>query len=244
MQGHLYAFCLDIAGSDENTYKTTEPGTESKRDSTALTIFEIILPAAGDILPGSGLPSFHVVHRRTWLGSSQVSLFRQIYSLADIWRPHRLVIDATGVGEGLSSFLNKSFPGQVIPFKFSQMSKSDLGWRLLSAIETGRFKDYAQIDNTPLSRVSLGEISTSDQGYLQAQFYKQLAACTLELLPGPSKLIRWNVPDAARDSAGELIHDDLLLSAALAAAMFEEKGLGTAESVVIRAFDPLSEMSY
>ena len=39
-----------------------------------------------------------------------MSLFRQIYALIDLWKPHRLVIDATGVGEGLSSFLIKELP--------------------------------------------------------------------------------------------------------------------------------------
>ena len=44
--------------------------------------------------------------------------------------------------------------------------------------------------------------------------------------------------------AGELVHDDLLLSAALVAALFDEKGLGAAQSAVIEAYDPLSEMKY
>lgn len=240
--GHLYAFCLDIAGSDENS-PSTEITTKSTRDSTTLTIFEIILPGPGGILPGYELPTFNIIHRHLWTGASQVTLFRQIYALAEHWRPHRLVIDATGVGEGLSSFLAKSFPNQVIPFKFSQLSKSDLGWRLLSAIETGRFKDFSEVE--PLGHLTGGDLANTDQGYLQQLFYQQLKACTLELLPGPGKIIRWSVPDNARDPAtGELIHDDLLLSAALCAALFDEKGLGAAESVVIKAYDPLSEMNY
>lgn len=260
--GHLYAFCLDIAGSDENSFMvgadgirpTSRPGMTSNdvRDKTALTIFEIILPSTGNILPGDNMPAFDIIHRRLWTGTSQVSLFRQIYALAEHWHPHRLVIDATGVGEGLSSFLNKSFPGQVIPFKFSQASKSVLGWNLLSAIETGRFKDFQIIVDAdgvcPLFRPNLGgDLPICDQTYLQQLFYKQLRACTLEVLPGPGKIIRWSVPETARDLVtGELIHDDLLLSAALCAALFDEKGLGAAESVVIKAYDPLaiSEMSF
>lgn len=258
----MYAFCLDIAGSDENSrMQDFRPGATAQdvRDKTALTIFEIILPGSDvgaqglrPLLPGNQLPTFHIVHRRSWTGASQVTLFNQIYALADLWQPHRLVIDATGVGEGLSSFLSKSFPGQVIPFKFSQSSKSDLGWRLLSAIETGRFKDFVGEDvvgtdvGAQCLRPNLGDIATSDQPCLQQQFYKQLRSCTLELVPGPGKIIRWSVPETARDSGGELIHDDLLLSAALVGNLFDEKGLGSTESAVIKAYDPIAEteMSY
>jgi hypothetical protein len=116
---------------------------------------------------------------------------------------------------------------------------------LLSAIETGRFKDFVQLEGGDnITRSNLGDIPTTDQTYLQGQFYKQLSLCTLELIPGPGKIIRWSVPEAARDSAGELVHDDLLLSAALVAALFDEKGLGAAESAIIKAYDPLSEMKY
>jgi hypothetical protein len=255
LPGRLYAFCLDVAGSDENsaTINLSDSGlTGSGRDQTALTIFEIVLPGPGGVLPPPGvllpgdfLPAFHIVHRRSWSGASQVALFNQIYSLAQHWQPYRLVIDATGVGEGLSSFLARSFPNQVIPFKFSQASKSDLGWRLLSAIETGRFKDFAPCQYERISRSNLGDLATTDQGYLQQLFYSQLRLCTLELLPGPGKIIRWSVPEGAHDpQSNDLIHDDLLISAALSAALFDEKGLGRAESAVIKAYDPISEMSY
>lgn len=241
-QGSLYVFCLDVAGSDENSDRKSATDV---RDKTALTIFELIPPSVNSILPGDNFPTFNIVHRRSWSGTSQVSLYRQIYALIDLWRPHKLVIDATGVGEGLSSFLSKSYPNQVIPFKFSQSSKSDLGWRLLSAIETGRFKDFCKLEEFDnITRRNLGDIPTTDQTFLQEQFYKQLSLCTLELVPGPGKIIRWSVPEAARDSAGELVHDDLLLSAALVAALFDEKGLGAAQSAVIQAYDPLSEMKY
>ncbi len=125
----------------------------------------------------------------------------------------------------MSSFLAKSYPSQVIPFKFSQASKSDLGWKLLSAIETGRFKDFAPA--APIAGgggPGLGEFAITDQAYLQHQFYRQLRACTLELVPGPGKIIRWSVPEFMRDpETNELIHDDLLLSSALCAALFDEK---------------------
>ena len=248
LPGHLYAFCLDVAGSDENSPDPKGFGNLSglERDRTALTIFEIRLPfAAAPGAAGGVLPSFQIVHRRQWSGASQVTLFEQIFHLAELWQPQRLVIDATGVGEGLASFLAKAFLGRVLPFKFSQASKSELGWRLLSAIETGRFKDFAQaVEHPHEPRPGMGEIATSDQIYLQQAFYRQLGACSLELLPGPGKTIRWSVAEGYRDASGEPLHDDLLISAALCAALFDEKGLGCAESAVIKAYDPISEMRY
>ena len=110
--GHLYAFLLDIAGSDENSNGGDPDRWTSNdvRDKTALTIVEIILPKPGGILPGDQMPTFNIVHRRSWSGVSQVTLFRQIYSLADLWHPHRLVVDATGVGEGLEQFSKQDLP--------------------------------------------------------------------------------------------------------------------------------------
>ena len=36
-------------------------------------------------------------------------------------------MDATGVGAGLAAFLDKSFPGRVIPFIFTAASKKPVG---------------------------------------------------------------------------------------------------------------------
>ena len=54
------------------------------------------------------------------------------------------MIDATGLGAGLASFLHTALRGQceVIPFTFTAPSKSDLGWRLLAAIAAGRYREY------------------------------------------------------------------------------------------------------
>jgi len=206
------------------------------RDSTALTIAEVTTSELGDGLP---LPRFHVVFRRQWTGLSQVDLYRQIMALVDQWAPSRLVIDATGVGEGLASFLAKSHPSKVIPFKFTQASKSSLGWKFISLLETGRYKEYACVGQDGVLPANLSELSN-----LQQTFYQQARFCLLEILPGPSKTIRWGVPDGARDPAtGELVHDDLLISSALLA-LLEGETFGSAESAVLQPYDPLSEMTF
>jgi len=56
--------------------------------------------------------------------------------------------------------------------------------------------------------------------------------------------MRWSVPDGTRDPAsGELVHDDLLISAALTAVL-DEQSWGTAESAVIQAPDILEGLSW
>jgi hypothetical protein len=105
------------------------------------------------------------------------------------------VIDATGVGAGLYAWLAAALPGIVTPWVFTAPSKSDLGWRLLAAIDSGRLKDYAD-DGAEETRL----------------FWRQLDACSYEVRPGPGKLLSWGVDDART-------HDDLLLSLALVGAL-------------------------
>jgi hypothetical protein len=114
------------------------------------------------------------------------------------------------------------------PFAFTSKSKSDLGWRFLSIIETGRFKDYAP---------SHGERSEAIS--LLTEFQLALEFCQMEILPGPQKTMRWGVPDGARDPAtGDVLHDDLLISAALCAILDGEKW-GMTASEIIPPLDPL-----
>jgi hypothetical protein len=58
------------------------------------------------------------------------------------------VVDATGVGAGVASFLSGALGMSVVtPFMFTQPSKSKLGFELLAAINSGRAKMYAQDDS-------------------------------------------------------------------------------------------------
>ena len=54
-----------------------------------------------------------------------------------------MVIDATGIGLTVSSFLKKALGTRVIPFTFTSSSKSELGFNLLAAVNSGRLKMYA-----------------------------------------------------------------------------------------------------
>jgi len=60
-----------------------------------------------------------------------------------VWYCRKIVIDATGVGQPVSSFLRSALGTKVSPFTFTARSKSALGFNLLAAINSGRLKMYA-----------------------------------------------------------------------------------------------------
>ena len=69
---------------------------------------------------------------------------------------------------------------------------------------------------------------------MQALFWAQAAACEYAIRPGPGRLLSWGVKEDARDPAnGRLVHDDLLVSAAMCA-VFDEVTFGKAVSEVIQ----------
>jgi hypothetical protein len=142
-------------------------------------------------------PTYRVLARHSWTGQNHLSVFGQLKNLAGQWSPQKLVIDATGVGEGLWALLDRAFPTRVIPVKFTSQEKSEIGWRFLSIIETGRFYDPNPTDEVRL----------------------QYSHCISEILPGPSKTLRWGVPDGTRGPDGELIHDDYILADALSSVL-------------------------
>lgn len=233
----VYAFLLDIAGSDEtaSTLFQDEALKNSTRDSTALTIVAVDLSTLAD--PLIARPRYRVVNRRLWTGTRHTTLYAQLTALIDLWQPQRVIIDATGVGAGLASFLSKTYPTLVTPFIFTSKSKSDLGWNFLSLIETGRYLEFAP-------RPQGGE-----QEDLQRLFWLQAAACQMEVLPGPAHLLRWSVPEGRRNpltahpsDPGALLHDDLLISAALSA-LLDDQPWGLAQSAIIPGNDPLASLA-
>ncbi len=238
----IYALLIDVAGEDEAVVEglmTRENAVLQNpgRDSTALTVVEVDLTSLADELIHA--PTYRVVRRYLWTGTKHATLYGSIKALADHWHAARIVIDATGVGAGLYSFLDKALPGKVIPYVFSAKSKSDLGRGFIAAIETGRFKDFLL---PPATRLQPPAVFDFGQADFQATFQQQLEACQSTILEGPGKLMRWGVPDGTRDPrTGELVHDDLALSAALCVALDGESwGLGLSDTV--QPTDILAEM--
>jgi hypothetical protein len=215
------AFLIDVAGMDEsNTGLAASLLSEGLgnpgRDSTTLTIVGIDLST----LPTLTHPTYRVLARQAWTGQNHLAVFGQIKNLAEKWSPQQIVIDATGVGEGLWAMLDRAFPSRVIGVKFTSQEKSEIGWRFLSIIETGRF-----IDPAPTNEVRL-----------------QYSRCINEILPGPNKRLRWGVPDGSRGPDGELIHDDYILADSLTAVLDRLEWNGSTEIYVSEGFNPLDRL--
>jgi hypothetical protein len=216
------SFLLDVAGMDEsriNPLHTSDLGLGNPgRDSTALSIVEIDLSSLSTLHH----PTYHVVARHSWVGENHLAVFSKLKNLAETWHPQHIVIDATGVGEGLWALLDRAFPSRLIPVKFSQLEKSEIGWRFLSIIETGRFRDHIHTDEVRL----------------------QYSHCICEILPGPAKTLRWGVPDGTRGPDGELIHDDFILADSLTAKLDQLEWHISFPPFIIPGRDPLLDMDH
>ena len=238
--GKLYAFLIDVAGQDEQAGQLSaaalehalddpardpaanagrDPATSAGRDSTALKIVEVGLGS----LKLQGRPTYLAVFRREWVGQKHVRVFEAIQALAQLWKPLHIVIDATGVGEGLWSLLDNAFGGRVVvPVKFTARLKSDLGYGFIGMIESGRYREYSPFPE---------------------HLRRQMDACRAEIVPGPGKLMRWGVPDGTRDPVtGDLLHDDDLMTSALCHQLDRLEWYLPLPTTIIRPKDPLREM--
>ncbi|GAP12897.1 terminase-like family [Longilinea arvoryzae] len=220
--GQSYALLLDVGGEDAGSLSGGDPANPG-RDSTALTVVEVDLSTCADPLVHA--PAYRCVARQVWQGAGHDRLYREVRAQAEHWRARWLVVDATGIGAGLAAFLERSLPGRVHPFVFSAASKSKLGWDFTALVDAGRWKE------------------PRDAGELGALFLRQAEGCTFSLLPGPEKRMRWGVPESANDPlTGGRLHDDLLLSAALAAVLDELPWPSGAPVLLVKGRDPLEEM--
>ena len=250
--GDGVAFLLDVAGQEESNTSLLEDGGRVEvqlirsrnlaasgprariaasrsdrdpggragdgRDAITLRIVEIDLST----LPSLHAPTYRVVHTLQWTGENHITVFGQLKSLAESWRPLHIVMDATGVGEGLWAMLDKAFPTRVIPVKFTQQVKSELGYGFLAIINTGRFRDCDPSPETD----------------------RQYAACESEILIGPARTMRWGVPDGRRDEDGRLIHDDIVVADSLTAILDRLNWTVSSPTVIIPPRDPLEDMSH
>ena len=241
--GKRYALLIDLAGEDE-ALRQGGANTEldnPDRDLTAVTVVEMDFSLLGEDLVGK--PIYRVVNRQLWQGERHSTLYARLLHLADLWQPEKIVVDASGVGAGVGSFLRDKLGERVITLQFTRQLKSRLGWGFLAVVDTGRFQDFSarsapdQWSANPL----LGQMA-AEQDRLQALFYRQLAGLQAEVSTGPERLLKWSVPEGARDPEGGLLHDDLVLSAAMVAILDEQSWHLSSQAVLIEAHDPILEM--
>ena len=224
--GCIYAMMIDVAGGEEENKAGIKLETDEsqKRDATAITICKIDLSTLSTV---KHAVTWRVMCRYNWTGLPQPEQYARIEGLINKWNPY-VCIDGTGTGMGLSAFVRQLVQeDRFINFVFSLSSKSKMGWAWLAMVQTGRWKEYRQRDA------------------LQERYFEQIRYCKYEVVPGPGNLVKFAVPDGTRNSQGEYVHDDLIMSAAMSA-VIEEKIAGgwiaPAETLIVDAADPLEEM--
>jgi len=219
--GHRYALLLDVAGEDEQAGDPLARAMlrNKRRDATALTVVDVQTEYGQ-------LPVYRTVDRKLWLGTKHTALHGQILALARHWRAVWVIVDATGVGAGLASFLTKALGEKVIPVVFSTKVKSDLGWDFLGIVETGRYRDYVD-DQQPDTR----------------QFWYEVEHCQYEVRDGPGQMMKWGVWETpAYDGLIAYGHDDLIISTALTAILDKQEWPGTGASTVVEHEDELDQI--
>ena len=139
----VYVAGIDLAGQAEEGEDAALRLANPRRDSTVVTIGELDFGHANEV---TGEPLIRIVEHYWWTGQPHVSLYPRLLDLLkNVWRCRRVVVDATGVGAGVASFLEGALgKGIVERFTFTAQSKSHLGFDLLAAINSGRLKMYAQ----------------------------------------------------------------------------------------------------
>jgi hypothetical protein len=216
IRGHNYAMTIDVGGQDEALLNLDGMGNPG-RDYTTVDIADIDISQLETLQK----PIYRVVNRQAWQGENHVKIFGKLCAIIDAWRIQYIVIDATGVGEGLAGMLLNKYPTKVIFVKYTQQTKSEIGYSFLGMIETGRFRDCA-----PSETVS-----------------EQYENCESEVLIGPAKTMRWGVKDGTRSTVtGELIHDDFILTDAELSELDKLEWYVSSETVVIEQPDALKEM--
>jgi hypothetical protein len=160
--GKVYIAGIDLAGEAETDEEDCIKVLEPRRDSTAVTIGELDFTGCDHF---QSFPGIRISEHYTWTGKKHFDLYPGLVDiLKNIWHCQRIVVDATGVGQPVASFLRQALGSKVIPFTFTAPSKSELGFNLLAAVNSGRLKMYAA-DNSAEYREFWYEVEKSRSYY-------------------------------------------------------------------------------
>ncbi|MBI2872963.1 MAG: hypothetical protein HYY00_07245 [Chloroflexi bacterium] len=161
--GQVYVAGIDLAGGYANEEEGSLGREESRRDSTVVTVGELDFSACDAVFRE---PAVRVVQHYWWTGVDHATLYPQLADLLkSVWHCRRVVVDATGLGQGMASLLERALGRATLsPFTFTAASKSRLGFNLLSAINGGRLKMYAP-DSSPEHRELWRQVSQTEQRF-------------------------------------------------------------------------------
>jgi hypothetical protein len=187
--GKTYVAGLDLAGEDEQTADNAISAAQPQRDAVSVTIAEVDYTAICDTVQE---PRLKVVEHYTWTGRKHRDLYPTLVDiLRNVWGCTRVVVDATGIGTTIASFLADALGKAVVEqFVFTSPSKSTLAYELLSAVNAGRLKVYTQNAHHDTA----------------ATFWQQIRHARYKL--HGNQLMSFYVPE-------DQGHDDMLMSLAL-----------------------------
>ena len=137
-----YIAGIDLAGEREGDEKAALTAARPKQDSTVITVAQV--DAAQRSSASLAEPKLNIVEQYQWTGTPHSQLYPQIVDALKKWNCQKVVVDATGIGQPVASFLRKELGSRVKPFVFTQKSKSDIGFEVLSFANSSRIKLYKQ----------------------------------------------------------------------------------------------------
>ena len=143
--GKTYIAGIDLAGEREETREAALMSAKKKLDSTVITIAEIDTTRWPSIQKE---PTVSVVEHYQWTGTPHSQIYAQMVNIIKKWNCQSVTVDATGIGQPVASFLRKELGSKIKPFTFTQKSKSDMAFEVLSFVNSSRLKLYKQ-DGSP-----------------------------------------------------------------------------------------------
>ena len=160
--GKVYLAGIDLAGEREQTKDEIIVASRQKLDATVITIAEVDTTqrSRGTLAE----PTLKVVEHYNWTGTPHSQLYQLIVDALRKWRCQRVLVDATGIGQPVASFLRKELGSRIVPFTFTQKSKSDMGFELLSFVNSGRLKLYKK-DGSPQYQETMLQLAKARSQY-------------------------------------------------------------------------------
>jgi len=154
--GKTYIAGIDLAGEREETREAAMISAKPKIDSTVITI--------ADIDTARTEPTARVVEHYQWTGTPHSQLYAQMVDILKKWNCRRVTVDATGIGQPVASFLRKELGSRIQPFTFTQKSKSDMAFEVLSFVNSSRLKLYKQ-DGSPEYKAMMFQLERAKAQY-------------------------------------------------------------------------------
>jgi hypothetical protein len=167
----------------ELTFANTLPGqsmSSSQSMSSHQSGSSSPIPAKAGIQPPSpqtynselktyNSPFLHLVDHYSWTGVRHPDIYSQLIDIIkNVWHCKCVVVDATGIGQPVASYLNDVLGSRVVPFTFTAQSKSELAFNLLAAVNSGGLKMYAA-DNSPQYREFWHQMERAKSYYRASQ---------------------------------------------------------------------------